>query len=72
MGRLGEAEAKRGRRDAGEAGRGREEYKERGAGVRAEEGEMLPEKEGGGRPILGLLRVGKEERNRGGGRGGKK
>lgn len=69
MGRLGEAEAWRGRRDAGEAGKGREEYKERGAGVRAKEGEMPLEKEGGGRPILGLLRVGKEERSRGGGEG---
>lgn len=40
MRRLGEAEARQGKRDAGEAGRGREEYKERGAGVRAkEEGE---------------------------------
>ena len=37
MGRLGEADASRGRRDAGGAGRGREEYKERGAGMRAKE-----------------------------------
>lgn len=37
MGRQGEAQARRGRRDAREAGRGRAEYKERGAGVRAKE-----------------------------------
>lgn len=52
MGRLGEAEARRGRRDAGKTGRGRKEYKERGAGVRVKEGEMLLE-EGGGKTHSG-------------------
>lgn len=70
MGRLGEAEARRGRRDAGEAGRGREEYKERGAGVRAKEGGDAAGE--GGRPILGLVRDSKEERSRGGEGGRKK
>lgn len=45
MGRLGEATARRRKKDAGEAGRGREEHKERGAGVRAEEAD--PGGEGG-------------------------
>lgn len=67
MGRLGEAEGRRGRRDTGEAGRGPEEYKERGSGVRAKEMEMLWGRGEGGKPILGLLRIGKEERRRGGG-----
>lgn len=71
-GRLGEAEGGRRRRDAGVAGRGREEYKERGAGVRAkEEGDSGSETKGG-RPILGLVRDGKEERSWGGGEGRRK
>lgn len=54
MGRLGEAEASRGRRDAGGAGRGREEYKERGAGMRAKAGgDSVGEGERKGDPFRG-------------------